>query len=104
MIDWTPDEDQLRRFGWRVAIAFPLIGAGLAWLLPNADVLGIAVVFGFLTVTCGLLAWRAPGRLKPIYLLATFLGAIVLSPVLLIRRIFGGKAENLPDDEHPDSP
>jgi len=104
MINWTPDEEQLRRFGWRGAVAFPLVAVALAWGFPEADVLGIAVVFGFLTGACILFAWRAPARLKPIYLLAMFCRGLILSPVILVRRIFGGKDKNLPDAGNSDSP
>lgn len=102
MINWIPGQDQLRRFGWWGVVVFPAIGGGLALLLPNADTLGIAVVCGALALACGLLAWLAPARLKPIYLLAMSLGVVVLSPVFLIRRIFGGKPGNLPDDGNPE--
>ena len=104
MINWSPDEDQLRRFGWRGVAAFPLAAVVLAWLLPEADVLGIAVVFGFLAVAFALFAWRAPARLKPIYLLVMVCRSVILSPAVLVRRIFGGKDEKLPDDGNSDSP
>lgn len=98
-INWKPDRGQLRTFGIAGAV---VLGALAGWVLLRQSLLGMSLgpatartTGGALLTAAGLLAvlaFSAPGALRPVYLLLTALGlpiGFVMSYVILAVVYFG---------------
>ena len=73
-INWRPERQALRGFGWISLVAFAALGAWiyfrhtiLAFGLSESAANRTAYVLWALSATCGLLAAVAPLRLRPLY-------------------------------------
>jgi hypothetical protein len=82
-IDWTPDREKLRQFGWISLGGFAVIGGVLGWRLgwrlgwfESGNWFAPGVFWG-VGVVSAILAVVRPMLLKPLYLLLSAISAVI---------------------------
>lgn len=78
-IDWNPDRQKLREFGWISLAGFGLIGLLLGWRfgwIENGQWLFPSIIWS-IGLLSAILALIAPLLLKPIYWIMTAISAVV---------------------------
>lgn len=78
-IDWKPDREKLRQFGWISLGGFGVIGGVLGWKFgwfAEGEWLVPAVLWG-IGVLAALLSLVEPLLLKPLYLVLTAISAVI---------------------------
>jgi hypothetical protein len=98
-INWKPDRQDLRKFGWICVVAFGGLGG---WVWFRASLLGLELSepvaralssgLGFVAAASLLASWLVPHALRPLYLLLTLVSApigFVVSHVLMGAIFYG---------------
>lgn len=78
-IDWNPDREKLRQFGWFSLGGFGIIGTVLGWKFgwfAAENWIAPGILWG-IGVLSALLSLTAPSLLKPLYLVLTAISAVV---------------------------
>ncbi len=97
-LDWNPDRETLRRFGWIALVGFGLVAllAWREWLVLSMGLGGarpiVAGAFATLAGVCALFSLLAPRANRPIYVglaILTFPIGFVLSYLILGTLFFG---------------